>query len=321
MLRLVIRPDGRLVEFRYYALGRHTANRYLGKVTRWVWDGNTPLHEWVAAATDNDEREEVSCPDGNSLTTWVFEEGTFVPAAKIQGDRQCSIVSDYMGTPVQMYDSEGNRIWDCTLDIYGKAADFRGESLHDCPFRFQGQYEDAETGLYYNRFRYYDPYLGGYISQDPIRLNGLNPTLYGYVSNLNLFIDSFGLETYFTRLGNFGEKKVMEALNKSGNYTHIFQVQNAANQGIDIIAKTHDGHYDVFEVKTTRGSKAPSLYGEQLNPNQFITNRLLKASENTEAFHISNDKAQDILSNMHSFLSRFGTCLSFILSIFAMYEN
>lgn len=298
MLRRVIRPNGSPVEFRYDALGRRTAKQYLGKVTRWIWDGNTPLHEWVAAATDNDGQEKTSCPDGNSLMTWVFEEGTFVPAAKIQGDRQCSIVSDYMGTPIQMYDSEGNKIWDCTLDIYGKVTDFRGESLHDCPFRFQGQYEDIETGLYYNRFRYYDVNIGSYISQDPIRLYGLNPTLYGYVSNLNLFIDPFGLETYFTRLGNFGEKKVMEALNKSGNYTHIFQVQNAANQGIDIIAKTHNGYYDVFEVKTTRGCKAPSLYGEQLNPDQFIINRLLKASENTEAFHISNEKANEILFNI-----------------------
>jgi YD repeat-containing protein len=109
MLRRVIRPDGRPVEFRYDALGRRTAKRYLGKVTRWVWDGNTPLHEWVAAATDNDGEEEASCPDGNSLTTWVFEEGTFVPATKIRGDRQCSIVSDYLGTPVQMYDGHGNK--------------------------------------------------------------------------------------------------------------------------------------------------------------------------------------------------------------------
>ena len=69
ILRRVVRPDGRPVEFRYDALGRRTAKRYLGKVTCWVWDGNTPLHEWVAAATDNDGREEVSCPDGNSLTT------------------------------------------------------------------------------------------------------------------------------------------------------------------------------------------------------------------------------------------------------------
>lgn len=193
MLRRVIRPNGSPVEFRYDALGRRTAKRYLGKVTRWVWDGNTPLHEWVAAAKDNDGQEESSCPDGNSLTTWVFEEGTFVPAAKIQGDRQCSIVSDYLGTPVQMYDNEGKRIWDCTLDIYGKVADFRGESLYDCPFRFQGQYEDAETGLYYNRFRYYDANWGGYISQDPIGLLGGNPTYYSYVYDNNSLTDILGL--------------------------------------------------------------------------------------------------------------------------------
>lgn len=197
MLRRVVRPDGRPVEFRYDALGRRTAKQYLGKVTHWVWDGNTPLHEWVAAATDNDGQKASSCPDGYSLTTWVFEEGTFIPAAKIRGDRQCSIVSDYMGTPVQMYDSEGNKTWDCTLDIYGKVANFRGESLYDCPFRFQGQYEDIETGLYYNRFRYYDPKTGGYISQDPIRLIGNNPTLYSYVHNINLYVDSFGLDELY----------------------------------------------------------------------------------------------------------------------------
>ena len=177
---------------------RRTGTTYCQAVSRkghtLVWDGNTPLHEWVAAATDNDGREEAPCPDGNCLTTWVFEEGTFIPAAKIRGDRQCSIVSDYMGTPVQMYDSEGKRIWDCTLDIYGKVADFRGESLNDCPFRFQGQYEDAETGLYYNRFRYYDANLGGYISQDPIRLKGNNPTLYAYIYDTNCMVDIWGLE-------------------------------------------------------------------------------------------------------------------------------
>ena len=44
-----------------------------------------------------------------------------------------------------------------------------------------GQYEDVETGLYYNRFRYYNPESGLYISQDPIRLERNNPNFYAYV--------------------------------------------------------------------------------------------------------------------------------------------
>jgi RHS repeat-associated protein len=71
------------------------------------------------------------------------------------------------------------------------AADLLG-SLNDCPFRYQGQYEDEETGLYYNRFRYYDPEAGNYLSQDPIRLLGGN-NLYSYVSNPNTWVDIWGL--------------------------------------------------------------------------------------------------------------------------------
>ncbi len=61
------------------------------------------------------------------------------------------------------------------------------------PFRYQGQYEDGETGLYYNRFRYYSPDMGMYISSDPIGLAGNNPTLYGYVQDVNMWLDLWGL--------------------------------------------------------------------------------------------------------------------------------
>ena len=64
--------------------------------------------------------------------------------------------------------------------------------MNDCPFRYQGQYEDSETGLYYNRFRYYSPDEGMYISQDPISIaGGLN--LYSYVHDVNRWLDIFGL--------------------------------------------------------------------------------------------------------------------------------
>lgn len=80
------------------------------------------------------------------------------------------------------------------MDVYGKVANFEGSSLSDCPFRYQGQYDDEETGLYYNRFRFYDPNTGNYLNQDPIGLAGNNPTLYGYVSNTSFLLDIFGLE-------------------------------------------------------------------------------------------------------------------------------
>jgi RHS repeat-associated protein len=91
-----------------------------------------------------------------------------------------------------MYDAQGERIWAAELDIYGNVRTQTGNrSL--CPFRYPGQYEDLETGLHYNRFRYYDPQAGGYISQDPIGLAGGNPTLYGYVEDPNGWVDPWGL--------------------------------------------------------------------------------------------------------------------------------
>ena len=64
--------------------------------------------------------------------------------------------------------------------------------MNDCPFRYQGQYEDSETGLYYNRFRYYSPETGAYISQDPIGLAG-GSRLYGYVHDTNSWLYILGL--------------------------------------------------------------------------------------------------------------------------------
>ncbi len=178
MLQKIVRPDNEIVSFEYDALGRRTKKTFRGISTHWVWDGNTPLHEWT------DEKE---------VTTWLFEEDSFAPMGKLKNEQNFNIVSDYLGTPFEMYDDKGGRVWQGELDSFGAIRDFKGNSLTDCPFRYQGQYEDSETGLYYNRFRYYSPEEGIYISQDPIRLDG-GVALYGYVNDLNVYIDPFGLK-------------------------------------------------------------------------------------------------------------------------------
>ena len=86
-----------------------------------------------------------------------------------------SIVSDYLGTPLQAFDNNGNKVWEQELDIFGRKSRKNCNNFSFIPFMYQGQYEDVETGLYYNRFRYYEPNIGTYISQDPIGLVGRKP--------------------------------------------------------------------------------------------------------------------------------------------------
>ncbi len=92
-------------------------------------------------------------------------------------------------------------------------------------FRYQGQYEDCETGLYYNQFRYYSPETGSYISQDPIGLAGNNPTLYGYVFDSNTEIDPFGLKC--------GKKKKYYRYVGEGEYQAILRNKAIPNTDIN----------------------------------------------------------------------------------------
>ena len=201
MLKEVRLPYGKTVRFEYDALGRRTAKLFNGHVFRYLWDGNVMVQEWQY---DENARPQHSIDEFGrirmlgdepveNLVTWVYEEGSYVPVAKILDGERYTIISDYMGRPVEAYNSYGAIVWQADYDIYGDLRNRKG--IRDfIPFRQLGQYEDDETGLYYNRFRYYDPRTGNYISQDPIRLMGNNPTLYGYVEDLNKWTDLFGLK-------------------------------------------------------------------------------------------------------------------------------
>ncbi len=94
------------------------------------------------------------------------------------------------------------------LDIYGK---IRTGNSTLVPFLFQGQYFDEETDLCYNRFRYYSPDTGLYISQDPIGLAG-GMALYSYVHDLNSWIDIFGLKGIIPTVTIGNNNEILEAI-------------------------------------------------------------------------------------------------------------
>lgn len=189
MLTKVIRPDKEEVTFAYDSAGRRLWKRFKNTITRFLWNKDTLLHEWKEHAVSGEKLSNLKV-NQNGLITWVFDPGSFIPAAKIRGDKKYSIITDHLGTPYQMY-LDGNLFWSGELDSYGKMRIEKGET-GSCPFRYQGQYEDIETGLYYNRFRYYDADSGIYLSQDPLKISG-GFNMYSYVNDTTNSCDPLGL--------------------------------------------------------------------------------------------------------------------------------
>ncbi len=101
--------------------------------------------------------------------------------------------NDHLGTPQQMMDSSGNIVWVAQYSGFGNAHIVINTVENN--LRFPGQYFDAETNLYYNYFRDYDPTIGRYIESDPIGLEGGINT-YAYVEGNPLSkSDLYGLRS------------------------------------------------------------------------------------------------------------------------------
>ena len=101
---------------------------------------------------------------------------------------------DQVGTPQTLTNELGECIWEIKQDTWGTALEIKTSEnlLEQTNIRFQGQYYDSETGLHYNRYRYYEPFSARYVSKDPIGLfGGLNNS--SYVSDPNQWVDPMGL--------------------------------------------------------------------------------------------------------------------------------
>ncbi|MCU7856950.1 MAG: RHS domain-containing protein, partial [Candidatus Thiodiazotropha sp. (ex Lucinoma borealis)] len=113
------------------------------------------------------------------------------PVAKLEGDHIYAIHTDHLGAPRAATGDRGRLVWQADYAPFGQI-DIRTATI-TLNLRLPGQYEDRETGRYYNYLRTYHPETGRYLTADPIGLKaGLN--LYAYVSADPLHgIDPLGL--------------------------------------------------------------------------------------------------------------------------------
>ncbi len=176
-------PDGSRATYRYDAFGRRTAKTVAGKTTEFFWQG-----EQLIAENSREHHR-----------SYVYEPGSFRPLAMLDGygpRKACPFYYqlDHLGTPQELTDYSGEIVWSATYKAYGKLASLQhfGEEQLEQPLRFQGQYFDAESGLHYNRHRYYNPDIGRYLTPDPSKLaGGLNG--YQYTPNPTGWVDPLGL--------------------------------------------------------------------------------------------------------------------------------
>jgi RHS repeat-associated protein len=99
-------------------------------------------------------------------------------------------VLDPVGALDFAVDVDGRVVFSASRSVFGHYASI--VSTQEVSLRFLNQHYDVDVGLVYNRFRWYDPRLGLFVSRDPIELDGtLNPR--DYAPNPRRFIDPMGL--------------------------------------------------------------------------------------------------------------------------------
>nr|WP_306958621.1 RNase A-like domain-containing protein [Pseudomonas synxantha] len=176
----VTKPNGETASYRYDPFGRRISKTVDGKTNEFFWQGDKLIAEHHA----------------DCHRSYIYEPNSFRPLALLEGFGPQATTPyhyqlDHLGTPQELTTHEGEIVWSAHYRAYGQIARLDVGKI-DNPLRFQGQYFDQESGLHYNRHRYYNPDIGRYLTPDPVKLaGGING--YRYVPNPTGWVDPLGL--------------------------------------------------------------------------------------------------------------------------------
>jgi RHS repeat-associated protein len=157
--------------------------------------------------------------DGQEQTTWLH--------------------TNHLGAPEAATDASGQLIWQASYAPFGAARIIQasaGKSNDSSQFtlnlRLPGQYFDAETGLFYNKQRYYDPARGEYLSPDPLGTPD-GPNGYSYVRfNPLKYVDPDGLILFaFDGTDNTDDVTWLTTGGRNSSLSNVVQFRNAYNDG------------------------------------------------------------------------------------------
>lgn len=193
----------------YDPLCRRTSKTWQGKTTHYYWD------DFRLAAE--------SAPDGKIRLYLYVDEASLVPFMFVDYDdieaaprsgRRYFIFTNQIGVPILVEDDNARTVWRAHVSPFGKV-EVAPDSRIALDLRFPGHWHDPETGLHYNRFRYYSPELGRFLESDPLGTSGgLN--VYAYSANPLTEVDLDGLAHGKQRKGKSAGKRKSKPKGKKG---------------------------------------------------------------------------------------------------------
>ena len=199
--------QGEQWEYRHDASGRRTEKRCDRKKIRftYLWDGDS-IAEIREYRDDKLYSVRHLVFNGFELISQQFSRVRQAhPSVAPQWvTRTNHAVSDLTGRPLMLFNSEGKTVWrPGQTSLWGLALSLPADTGYPDPrgeldpeadpgLLYAGQWQDAESGLCYNRFRYYEPETGMYLVSDPLGLLGGEQT-YRYVPNPCGWVDPLGL--------------------------------------------------------------------------------------------------------------------------------
>ena len=200
--------------YRYDAFGRRVSRETwtregVGIEERMVWCGDVPAERRRSRAP-----EAQGLSEGASVEAYVFSGAQ--PVAVLAGSEEAFVLEcDQVGQPRLAVDRNGEVVWEGRFDVQGREIETTGRVRVD--FRFPGQMADAESGLRYNRFRYYDPDTRAYTRADPVGVNGgFHP--HNYVPDPTSWIDPLGLTWRPKGPGTPGNPSYPDVLSSTGQH-------------------------------------------------------------------------------------------------------
>ncbi|MGK4005432.1 RHS repeat-associated core domain-containing protein [Sorangium sp. So ce1036] len=193
--------DGTRVEYVYDTEGRRVLRRRshpTGAVTetRFAWCQGLMFHETTLEISGGERRlvserlyvhDDVGAPLAHRDT--VYHDGQAVHQPWVH------YVAGPADLPALLIAGDGAILSRVRSSAWGVVS-FEGAAT--TPLRFLGQYFDEDTGLSYNRYRYYDPALGLFINADPSGLSGGTSAFEYARSQPYRYVDPLGLQPVTT---------------------------------------------------------------------------------------------------------------------------